>query len=158
MRWSSTYVFPRPLTSLSSFFFAYCCRLPPSASRFDHLAKHFQTIQWDVVGRLDGLLCHLLAVDVEFDSLRRDADVELQEDEDWQKTLLPKHSCLLKTSWRPTLLQLSLARSTKNTGAFQKLCLAFIFIWTGMITPLKRMEIIKVCAAIRMAATSRNLP
>lgn len=38
-------------------------------------------VQCDVVGLLDGLLRHLLAVDVELDFLRRDADVELQERE-----------------------------------------------------------------------------
>lgn len=56
-----------------------CCRLPISASRLGHLAKHFVAIQRDVVGLLDGLLCHLLAVQVELDFLWRDADVELVE-------------------------------------------------------------------------------
>lgn len=87
VRCSSKRVFPEPsqfLTSFSSFFyfyFAYCCRLPLSASRLDQLAKHFIAIQSDVVGLLDGLLCHLLAVHVQLDFLWRDADVELQEGE-----------------------------------------------------------------------------
>lgn len=56
-----------------------CSRLPPSTSRLDHLAKHFIAIQCDVVGLFDGLLCHLLAVNVELDFLWRDGDVELVE-------------------------------------------------------------------------------
>lgn len=61
-----------------AFFFTYCCRLPPSASRLDHLAKNFIAIQCDVIGLLDGLLCHLLAVHIELDFFWRDGDVELQ--------------------------------------------------------------------------------
>lgn len=56
-----------------------CRRLPPSASRLGQLAEHFIAFQCDVVGLLDGLLCHLLAVQVELDFLWRDADVELVE-------------------------------------------------------------------------------
>lgn len=67
------------LMSPSSFFLTYCSRLPPSTSRLDHLAKHFIAIQCDVVGLFDGLLCHLLAVNVELDFLWRDGDVELQD-------------------------------------------------------------------------------
>ena len=66
-------------------FFTYCRRLLPSTSRLGQLAEHFIAVQRDVVGLLDGLLCHLLAVHVELDSLWRDADVELQEGEDAEK-------------------------------------------------------------------------
>ena len=61
------------------FFFTYWCRLPLPASRLDHLAKHFIAVECDVVGLLDRLLCHLLAVNVKLDFLRRDADVDLRE-------------------------------------------------------------------------------
>lgn len=56
-----------------------CRRLPPSACRLRQLAEHFVAVQCDVVGLLDGLLCHLLAIHVELDFLRGDADVELVE-------------------------------------------------------------------------------
>lgn len=59
-------------------FLTYGCGLPPS-SRLDHLAKHLVAIQSDVFGLLDGLLRHLLAVQVQLDFLRGDGDVELQE-------------------------------------------------------------------------------
>lgn len=92
------------LFNAKAFFFAYCCRQPLSAPRLDHLAKHFIAVQCDVVGLLDGLLCHLLAVHVELDFLRRDGDVELQEGEDGERALLTKHSCLLNTSQLPNFV------------------------------------------------------
>lgn len=59
-------------------FLTYGRRLPPSSSRLDHLAKDLEAIQRDVLGLLDGLFCHLLAVHVDLDFLRGDGDVELQ--------------------------------------------------------------------------------
>lgn len=140
VRCSSKRIFPglRAFNAKKAFFFTYCCRLPLSASRLDHLAKHFIAVQRDVVGLLDGLLCHLLAVHVELDFLWRDGDVELQEGEDGERTQLTKHSRLLDPSLLPTLLQHNyLAKSTKNTGAFQKLGLAILF-GSGMIALLNR--------------------
>lgn len=68
-------------------------RLPPSAARLDHLAKHLVSVQSDVVGLLDGLLCHLLAVHVELDFFRRDGDVKLVE----ASMENPLHSLLIKS-------------------------------------------------------------
>lgn len=58
--------------------FTYCCRLPPSTSRPDHLAKHFVAVQRDVVGCFNGPLCHLLTVHIDLDFVWRDGDVELR--------------------------------------------------------------------------------
>lgn len=60
-----------------AFTFTYCCRLPPSTSRLDHLAKHFVAVQRDVVGRFNGSLCHLLTVHIDLDFVWRDGDVDL---------------------------------------------------------------------------------
>lgn len=60
-----------------AFIFTYCCRLPPSTSRLDHLAKHFVAVQRDVVGCFNGSLCHLLTVHVDLDFVWRHGDVQL---------------------------------------------------------------------------------
>lgn len=60
-----------------AFIFTYCCRLPPSTSRLDHLAKHFVAVQRDVVGCFNGFLCHLMTVQIYLDFVWRDRDVEL---------------------------------------------------------------------------------
>lgn len=75
---------------LHFFFFTYCCGLPPSASSLGHLAKHLVAIQRDVFGLLDRLLCHLLAVHVQLDFLRRDGDVELQGGREVERAQLNK--------------------------------------------------------------------
>lgn len=55
-----------------------------------------------------------------------------------ERAQLTNHSCLLNTSQLPALLQHNnLATSTKNTGAFEKLGLAFISIWKGHDYPFK---------------------
>lgn len=63
---------------MHAFLFTYCCRLPPSTSRSDHLAKHFVAVQRDVVGCFNGPLCHLLTVHIDLDFVWRDGDVELR--------------------------------------------------------------------------------
>lgn len=64
--------------------------------------------------------------------------MELQEGEDGEGALLTKHSCCLNTSQLPNLLQHNeLAKRTKNTGAFEKLDLAFISIWKWHDCPFK---------------------
>lgn len=67
----------RFVLEMYAFIFTHCCRLPPSTSRLDHLAKHFVAVQRDVVGCFNGPLCHLLTVQVELDFVWRDRDVEL---------------------------------------------------------------------------------
>lgn len=100
-------IFQKCFPSLCSFnesqlvFLTYCSRLPPSTSRLDHLAKHFIAIQCDVVGLFDGLLCHLLAVNVELDFLWRDGDVELQEGKDEERAPLTSLSPQLPNWLQP---------------------------------------------------------
>lgn len=65
------------LFQMQAFPFTYCCRLPPSTSRPDHLAKHFVAVQRDVVGCFNRPLCHLLTVHIDLDFVWRDGDVEL---------------------------------------------------------------------------------
>lgn len=72
-------------------FFAYRCRLPPSASRTAHLAKHFVAVQRDVVGCFHGPLCHLLTVHVDLDFVWGDGDVDLRGG---RRRLQLKHSIL----------------------------------------------------------------
>lgn len=137
MRCSSKRVFPSLCVSEYDFIFAYCCRLPPS-SRLDQLAKHFITVQCDVVGLLDGLLSHLLTVHIELDFLWRDGDVELQEGESGWREVTKKKKILVFSKLHSFQLccNTNTWQTTKNTAAFQKLGLAFISIWKGHDCPL----------------------
>lgn len=63
---------------MRAFAFTYCCRLPPSTSRPDHLAKHFVAVQRDVACCFNGPLCHLLTVHIDLDFVWRDGDVDLR--------------------------------------------------------------------------------
>lgn len=55
-----------------------------------------------------------------------------REGEDGERAQLTKPHCLLSRTQLSALLQHNyLAKRTQNTGAFEKLSLAFIFLWNG---------------------------
>lgn len=110
--------------ALLHFFFTYCCRLPPCASRLGHLAEHLVAVQRDVFGLLDGLLCHLLAVHVQLDFLRRDGDVQLRGGGrgGWEGTIKQNRICLPRCFGRCQiyLQHVLLAWADLNTRAFEE--------------------------------------
>ena len=62
------------------------------AGGLGHLAQHLVTVPGRVPGRLDLLLGHRLAVDVQFDAGGRNQDVELRREREEGKRYLWAHS------------------------------------------------------------------
>lgn len=60
---------------------AYCCRLSSLSNGLGHLAEHLIAVRRCVSSLLNLLLGHLLAVNVQLDTLGGDQDVKLEREE-----------------------------------------------------------------------------